>query len=105
MKTDQVGTATPNNQGVQVIGNVNGKKVLLFKARSYYSQAGGVVRTIIEGGPLLEQLAVVTPTVPNVAPATTPTVANQPKSIQNMNKPLGASQQMMGQDPAPVAPQ
>jgi hypothetical protein len=30
MKTDLVGTATPNNQGVQVVGNVNGKKVLLF---------------------------------------------------------------------------
>ena len=109
MKTDLVGTATPNNQGVQVVGNVNGKKVLLFKARSYYSQAGGVVRTIIEGGPLLEQLAVVTPTVPNVAPAAKPAVANntanQPKSIQNMNKPMGASQQMMGQEVPQTPPQ
>jgi hypothetical protein len=103
MKTDLVGTATPNNQGIQVVGTVNGKKVLLFKARSYYSKAGAVVRTIIEGGPLLEQLAVVTPA--NTTPATNPAIANQPKSIQNMQKPLGTSQQMMGQEPAQAPPQ
>jgi len=105
MKTDLVGTATPNNQGVQVVGNVNGKKVLLFKARSYYSKAGAVVRTIIEGGPLLEQLAVVTPDVTKAAPAVANNIVNRPKSIQNMNKPLGASQQMMGQNPGKVPPQ
>jgi hypothetical protein len=43
--------------------------------------------------------------VPNVAPAAKPAVANQPKSIQNMNKPMGASQQMMGQEAPQTPPQ
>ncbi len=60
-KTDLYGQATKNGMGIQVSGNVNGKNVLLFKARSYFSPAGNVVRTIIEGGPLLDQLATVTP--------------------------------------------
>jgi hypothetical protein len=65
-KTDLVGEQTKNGSGIQVSGNVNGKKLLLFKARSYFSPAGNVVRTIIEGGPLLDQLAVVTPDQPTV---------------------------------------
>ena len=60
-KTDLYGQPTKNGMGIQVSGNVNGKNVLLFKARSYFSPAGNVVRTIIEGGPLLDQLATVTP--------------------------------------------
>jgi len=98
MKTDLVGHGTPNNQGVQVIGNVNGKKVLLFKARSYYSQAGGVVRTIIEGGPLLELLAVVTPvastaaapTSKQVPPPTPPGIVNQNRTMDQGKIPMGA---------------
>lgn len=58
-KVDLVGTPTPNGLGVQVTGNVGGKNLLLFKARSYWSPAGKLTRTIIEGGPLLDQLAVV----------------------------------------------
>jgi hypothetical protein len=59
-KTDLYGESTKNGQGIQVSGQVNGKKSLLFKARSYYSPAGKVVRTIIEGGPLLDELALAT---------------------------------------------
>ena len=59
-------TSTPNGLGVQVTGNVGGKNLLLFKARSYWSPAGKLTRTIIEGGPLLDQLAVVqTPAQPS----------------------------------------
>ena len=61
-KTDLYGEPTKNGQGIQVSGQVNGKKSLLFKARSYYSPAGDTVRTIIEGGPLLDELALATPT-------------------------------------------
>jgi hypothetical protein len=68
-KADLVGSPTKNNQGIMVSGNVNGKSLLLFKARAYYSPAGDVVRNIIEGGPLLDQLATVSLT-PN-------TLANQ----------------------------
>ena len=60
-KTDLYGEPTKNGAGIQVSGQVNGKKSLLFKARSYYSPAGKVVRTIIEGGPLLDELALATP--------------------------------------------
>ena len=66
-KTDLIGEPTKNGAGIQVSGNINGKKLLLFKARSYFSPAGNVVRTIIEGGPLLDQLAVVTPDQPTPA--------------------------------------
>ena len=58
-KTDLIGSSTPNGLGVQVTGNLDGKNLLLFKARSYYSPAGKLTRTIIEGGPLLDTLAVV----------------------------------------------
>jgi hypothetical protein len=60
-KVDLRGSATPNNLGVQVYGKVNNQDLLLFKARSYHSKAGKIVRTIIEGGPLLDQLAALTP--------------------------------------------
>tara|TARA_B110000503_G_C7137966_1_gene409665 strand:+ start:865 stop:2238 length:1374 start_codon:yes stop_codon:yes gene_type:complete len=55
-----IGEATPNKLGVQVSGVVDGRKLLLFRARSYYSPAGKLTRTIIEGGTLLDQLSVVT---------------------------------------------
>jgi hypothetical protein len=58
-KVDLVGTPTPNGLGVQVYADTFGKNVLLFKARSYYSPAGKLTRTIIEGGPLLDALATV----------------------------------------------
>ena len=58
-KADLVGAPTQNKQGVEVHGIVNGKKLLLFKSRAYYSAAGDVVRNIIEGGPLLDQLATI----------------------------------------------
>jgi hypothetical protein len=60
-KTDLQGDATANRLGVQVKGKVNGQNLLLFKVRSYHSPAGNLVRTIIEGGPLLEELATIVP--------------------------------------------
>ncbi len=56
-KVDLIGSATPNGQGVAVHGIIDGQKKLLFRARSYYSPAGKITRTIIEGGPLLDYLA------------------------------------------------
>lgn len=56
-KVDLIGIATPNGLGVQVYADTYGKSVFLFKARSYYSPAGKLTRTIIEGGPLLDTLA------------------------------------------------
>jgi hypothetical protein len=47
-------------KGVSIYGNYNGKSILLMKARSYLSQQGNTVRTIIEGGDLLDILAEVT---------------------------------------------
>lgn len=57
--TDLRATETAAGHGVKVVGNVNGRETLLFKARSYFSKAGGVIRTIIEGGELLDELATV----------------------------------------------
>lgn len=62
-KVDLRGAATKNNLGVKVTGIVDNQELLLFKARSYFSPAGKTVRTIIEGGPLLDKLALATPTV------------------------------------------
>lgn len=80
-KTDLHGTGTKNGYGIQVHGRVDGKNILLFKARSYYSPAGKVVRTIIEGGDLLDQLALVTPAL--TAPQAVPTkkVAKAPQAV------------------------
>lgn len=58
-KVDLIGIATPNGLGVQVYADTYGKSVFLFKARSYYSPAGKLTRTIIEGGPLLDSLATI----------------------------------------------
>jgi hypothetical protein len=107
MKTDLIGSSTPNNQGVQVYGNVGGKSLLLFKVRSYHSPAGDVFRTIIEGGPLLEQLAVVTPnTVSTPSPVSTAPVQQPPAGgtpgIRNQTKQPG-SKELVGQDPATAA--
>lgn len=68
-KVNLVGEPTPNRQGIQVSGVVNGKKTLLFKARSYYSPAANLTRNIIEGGPLLDQLAVIDKPEPTVSSA------------------------------------
>jgi hypothetical protein len=68
-KVNLVGEPTPNRQGVQVSGVVNGKKTLLFKARSYYSPAANLTRNIIEGGPLLDQLAVIEKPKPKLSQA------------------------------------
>lgn len=43
-------------------------------------------------------------TAPGMAAPKTP-ASTDPKSVQNMKKPLGTSQQMMGQEPTPVSPQ
>jgi hypothetical protein len=48
-----------------------------------------------------EKPAAVTPGMP----APKPPVAPVPKSIQNMKKPLGASQQQIGQEPEQIPPQ
>lgn len=58
-QVDLIGSPTPNGLGVQVYADEFGKNVFLFKARSYYSPAGKLTRTIIEGGPLLDRLATV----------------------------------------------
>lgn len=57
-KTDLGAKTTPT--GVSIYGNLNGKYILLMKARSYYSSAAKTVRTVIEGGDLLDILAEVT---------------------------------------------
>jgi hypothetical protein len=57
--TDLRAMQTAAGHGIKVVGNVNGRESLLFKARSYFSKAGGVIRTIIEGGDLLDELATV----------------------------------------------
>lgn len=49
-----------NPAGVAIYGSLNGKFILLMKARSYYSTAAKTVRTVIEGGDLLDILAEVT---------------------------------------------
>lgn len=56
-EVDLVGSASSNGQGVAVHGIVDGQRKLLFRARSYYSPAAKLTRTIIEGGPLLDYLA------------------------------------------------
>lgn len=79
-RVDLVGEPTANGSGIQVIGLIDGqrgkaKDSLLFKSRSYYSPAGDVVRTIIEGGHLLDTLATTTTKAPKlgvVSPATQP---------------------------------
>jgi hypothetical protein len=85
--TDLKAEETASGYGVKVVGIVNGSASLLFKARSYHSKSGNVIRTIIEGGDLLDDLATVpmAPHVPTPAPATpavrptaTPAVAPAP---------------------------
>jgi hypothetical protein len=83
-KTDLYGQATPNRQGVQVMGKVEGRNLLLFKARSYHSVAGNVIRTIVEGGPLLDKLAAITPKSTQVQP-----VAPKPDELAAVKKNAG----------------
>lgn len=71
--TDLKAEETASGYGVKVVGIVNGYTSLLFKARSYHSKAGNVIRTIIEGGDLLDDLATV-PMAKHV-PAATPVQA------------------------------
>jgi len=52
--------AKTNTAGVAIYGSLDGKYILLMKARSYYSSAANTVRTVIEGGDLLDILAEVT---------------------------------------------
>jgi hypothetical protein len=82
-QVDLVGSPTPNGLGVQVTGNVDGKNLLLFKARSYWSPAGKLTRTIIEGGPLLDQLAVVK-TPPKISQAYIIQLQNQYGNLQQL---------------------
>lgn len=49
--------AIPGEKGIAIYGYYNGKKILLMKARSYLSKAAKTVRTIVEGGDLLDILA------------------------------------------------
>lgn len=84
-KVNLIGAANKNRQGVEVYGILNGKRILLFKARSYYSPAGKTTRTIIEGGSLLDQLAEIAPPIqpaaPPVAPVTAPPVATPAQPV------------------------
>lgn len=59
-KTDLI--ATTADKGVSIYGRYQGKNILLMKARSYLSQKGNTVRTVIEGGDLLDMLAEVADT-------------------------------------------
>lgn len=49
--------AEPKSTGIAIYGIYNGKKILLMRARSYLSKGANTVRTIIEGGDLLDILA------------------------------------------------
>jgi len=49
--------AVPGSKGVAIYGIYNNKKILLMKCRSYHSKVGNTVRTIIEGGDLLDIMA------------------------------------------------
>lgn len=97
-----VGKSTQNQQGIQVHGIVNEESILLFKVRSYHSRAGNVVRTIIEGGPLLEILAKTTfappvadapiPQAAAVKPAKTPpSIVNQTRTMAQGKIPMGST--------------
>lgn len=99
MKVDLYGKATPNRLGIEVLGQVNGRDYILFKVRSYFSSSGNVIRTIIEGGPLLDQLAAVSPKITQQQPTVEPKVIQQPQKVpvgqsNNINdklgKPMGA---------------
>lgn len=49
----------PGAAGITIYGSVDGtqKKILLANFRSYWSPAGNTVRTVVEGGPLLDILS------------------------------------------------
>jgi len=49
--------AKPVAKGISIYGSYNGREILLMKARSYLSGAAKTVRTIIEGGNLLDIMA------------------------------------------------
>lgn len=83
LKVDLIGSPTPNGLGVQVYANEFGKNVFLFKARSYYSPAGKLTRTIIEGGPLLDRLA--TLDKPTMSKAFLQQIKIQYGSLQNLS--------------------
>jgi len=88
-KVSLFGNPTANGLGIQVTGSIDGQPInnvkdnLLFKARSYYSAAGNTIRTIIEGGPLLDKLATTTlkPPAPQM-PITKPSQAQIAKPAQ-----------------------
>lgn len=82
-KVDLIGTPTPNGLGVQVYADEFGKNVHLFKARSYYSPAGKLTRTIIEGGPLLDALATVNK--PGLSKAYLQQLQNQFGNLQTLS--------------------
>ena len=124
-KVDLYGYAVKGGKGISVAGIVNGKKVELFRAWSYYTTSGQVTRTCIGGGPLLDMLATIPPEemnadtelkvthpkVPQQSTATPPAtkfrratapVSQQPStpaSVQNMQKAPGAPKIPMGQQP------
>jgi hypothetical protein len=105
------------NPKLVIKDQITGK--ILFHIRTYLQakEGGKYQRNVIEKGPLLGIIADSTSrhsaevqNLPNVRPArikNTPAavgtvpVDTTPKSIQNMKKPLGASQQMMGAEPTP----
>lgn len=98
MQVDLYGRATPNRLGIEVLGKVGAKNAVLFKVRSYYSKSGNVVRTIIEGGDLLDELAALRPdSTPRPEPKTQPSVAPQVnKPTNDINVQVGKP---MGQEP------
>lgn len=92
MNVDLYGKATPNNQGIEIFGKLNGVDYSLFKIRSYESKAGNVIRTILEGGPLLDELAQVGPRVPAqpaVAPSPTKVVNTATNVQSKVGEPMG----------------
>ena len=105
-RTNLFAVATKDYQGVNIYGrteiiNKSGdtvlKDILLCKFRSYYSSAGDVVRTVIEGGPLLDVLALQLPVVASTSastatPASAPDTSNKSKIAESHRVPRGVSE-------------
>jgi hypothetical protein len=105
--TDLHARITAGGMGVIVFGLVEGKEHVLFKARTVHSKAGNTVRTLIEGGSFLDELATVPinnlprqKTVPAVKPIAKPATAKAPPVAQAPAPEIAPAQQPV--EPAPT---
>jgi len=86
--TDLHARVTAGGMGVIVHGLVDGKEHVLFKARTVHSKAGNTVRTLVEGGDFLDELATVPVTqLPRKKVEKPAPVANKPIVSQHADKP------------------